>query len=389
VRILFANWELNHPAGTETYLETVVPELVRLGHDVIAWSFNQGRVAERLERLGCAVPVDLDEVDRVDVIHAQQASCALAARARFPDTPLVYACHSWAYEIDEPPPLASPAALLAFNDRVLSRLEASALGERTPIHRLRQPVTISVMENARTPIRDHLGVAITLSRNLSERRPMLEAACTAVGAHLTVHTDTEVLNDSSGQIMSSDAVFCAGRTALETMALARAAFVFDEAGSVGFVTADRYSDLESSGFDVAIGTPPSVEALVAELRGYDPELGVLGRELVLRHHTAPAHAAQLVAIYHSALAAPPTAEVPRDAIADLAVMTQRVFFLEQRVRQLEWLHADVSRYASDVSLRASERARELDRELDRFRSSTSWRVTRPLRALRRRTDDHG
>jgi hypothetical protein len=389
VRILFANWELDGRAGTETYLETVVPELVRLGHDVIAWSFNQGRVAERLEQLGCAIPTALDDIDRVDVIHAQQASCALATRARFPDTPLVYACHSWAYEIDEPPPLAAPAALLAFNDRVRVRLEASALGERTPIHRLRQPITISVMEATRTPIRDHLGVAITLSRNLSERRPMLEAACEAVGAHLIVHTDTTVLDNASEQIMRSDAVFCAGRTALETMALARAAFVFDEAGSVGFITPDRYTNLESSGFDVALGTPPSIEALVAELGTYDPELGVLGRELILRHHAAQVHAAQLVTIYHSVLDTPPVFPAPRDGVADLAASTQRVFLLEQRVRQLEWLHADASRHAIDISLRAIERQRVLDRELDRVRSSTSWRITRPLRALRRRPHDRG
>jgi hypothetical protein len=166
------------------------------------------------------------------------------------------------------------------------------------------------------------------------------------------------------------------------MALARAAFIFDEAGSVGFITADRYADLESSGFDVSLGTPPSVEALVAELGRYEPGLGVLGRELVLRHHAAPAHATQLVGIYHSVLDAPPPAPAPRDAVADLAVANQHVFFLEQRVRQLEWLRADASR-------EAGERQRVLQREIDRIRSSTSWRITRPLRAFRRRSDDQG
>ena len=148
----------------------------------------------------------------------------------------------------------------------------------------------------------------------------------------------------------------------------RAAFVFDEVGSVGFITAERYPDLESSGFDVAIGTPPSVETLIAELGGYHRELGVLGRELVLRHHAAPAHTDQLVDIYHSVLEAPPTAGSPRDAIADLAAMTHRVFYLEQRVRQLEWDCADRARQILN-----------LQRELARFRSSTSWKVTRPLR----------
>jgi hypothetical protein len=377
MRILFANWALQTRAGTETYLETVAPELIRMGHDVVAWSFEQGAAAERLEQLGCATPHDLDEIDDVDVIHAQQASSALATRARFPEAPMVYACHSWALAIDEPPPLAAPAALLAFNDRVVARLEASAISDDVPIHRLRQPVRTSAMEGHRIPIRDHLGSAVALSRSFAERIPLLDAACRQVGANLRVHTDSATLDDSESEIMSADVVFCTGRTALEAMALARAAFVLDEVGCVGFITADRYAALESSGFDVALGAPTTVESLVAALHEYDRELGILGRELAVRHHSSQDHAAQLVAIYRSVLTDPPRSAGTREAIAELGAMEQRVFQLEQRLRQLEWSRATIVRNAID-----------LVRELERLHSSTSWRITRPLRALRRRPDDH-
>lgn len=377
MRILFANWALDTRSGTESYLETVVPQLATLGHEVFAWAFDLGATAERLSDVGATVVEDLEGLDGVDVVHAQQASAALAVRARFPEVPLVYACHSWALELDEPPPAAAPAALLAFNDRVLDRLHASALAPDTPIHRLRQPVAISAMENERRPIRNHLGAVLALSRKLRERSALLEEACARIGAHLERASDWSDDEDATRRIMRSDVVFASGRTALEAMALGRATFVFDYIGGVGFVTAETYPAIEASGFDVSTGRPMTVDALVAELGRYDPELGILGRELAARHHAAQTHATELVEIYRSVLGAPAGPRQDPDALFELAVMTQRVFQLEQRLRQTQWDHAELSRNVTDVQ-----------RELDRLRASTSWKITRPLRLVRRRPDDH-
>jgi hypothetical protein len=380
VRILCTNQALNARGGSESYLETVVAELLRLGHDVVAWSRHRGPIADRLSRLGCTVHEDLADVGAVDVIHAQHASTALAARAQFPAVPLVFACHSWAFDLEDPPAAAQPAAFLAFNDVVAARLRASRLGEQVPIHRLRQPVTITAMESERFPIaRDPL-IGVAINRDGPGRHEQLEAACRETGIHLVAATRKAGLSgfeDLTSVMMRADVVFAVGRTALEAMALARAAFVFDQTGTAGFITADRYPAIEASGFTPAPGPPLTVDTLVAELRSYERDLGQLGRELVGRHHAARAHAAQLVDVYRSVITAPTVPTVAADPLVELAELEQKVFDLEQRTRDAQWLRA-----------RAERRTVRLQIELDRIWHSISWRITRPLRALHRRPDDH-
>jgi len=177
-------------------------------------------------------------------------------------------------------------------------------------------------------------------------------------------------------MMRSDVVFAVGRTALEAMALARAAFVFDQTGAAGFVTADRYPAFEACGFTPVPGAPLTIKSLVAELERYEPGLGQLGRELVGRHHAAPTHAAQLVEVYRSVMTAPAVPAHAPDALTELAVLEQRCFDLEHRARRAEWERA-----------RAERRSVELQGELDRIWHSASWRITRPLRVRRRPPDD--
>ncbi len=372
MRILLTNQALADRAGSESYLETIAVELLQLGHDVVVWSPMLGGVAAQLEADGCMVSDDLEKIADVDVVHAQHASTALAVRARFPGVPMVFASHSWSLDVEDPPALASPAVLLAFNDTVLTRLQASELGERIPIHRLRQPVAMYALDNRREPIREQPLTAVAIGRDLGVRVEMLDAACRACGIRLDVYGRDNALADPTAVMMESDIVFAVGRTALEAMVLARAAFVFGESGSAGFINAERYPELESIGFTPAASPPMSVEGIIEELRRYDRSLGALGRELTGRHHIARAHAAELVAIYTSVLDAPVPVRADRDAVAELAALTQRNFVTEQQARAAEWDRA-----------RARQREVRLQIEIDKIRSSMSWRVTRPLRSFRR------
>jgi len=379
VRILCTNQGLGSRGGTESYLETVVPALRQLGHDVELFCLRGGQVADSFRAAGFVVHEDDRALQPVyDVVHAQHASAALTVRGRLSAVPIVFASHSWFLDIEDPPREAMLSAILVYNDIVAARVRASALASHLPVHRLTQPVVISASDQRRVGIRRRPLHAFAMSRNLSTRISPLRDACRQAGIGLHVlGRDDAWIDDPTPEIMRADLVFGSGRTILEALALGRAGFVYDEVGCGGFVTADSYASLESCGFTPDVGDP--VENLAVMLSQYDRTLGTVGRELVVRHHSAPRHAAALVQIYQS-VAAPVTAPDPPDALRRLGIVTQEVFEAELRARAAEWDVARLDRKLQDLN----DRLGVVQAELDAVWRSTSWRITAPLRRLRAR-----
>jgi hypothetical protein len=378
VRILCTNQNLGSRGGTETYLETIAPELRELGHDVELFCLAGGLVADRLRAHGFAVHERVTDLRTdYDVVHAQQASTACLVRARLPDVPIVFASHSWFFPSEDPPREVAPSAVVVFNDVVAERIHASAISDEVPVHRLTQPVTVGMAEDARMVIRRRPRRAVVMSRKLSVRLDHLADACRRSGIDLEVLGRAQRVEDPTPAYARADVVFGAGRTIVEALAQARAAFVYDEAGGAGFVTASSYRGLEACGFTALVGEP--ITDVAASLRGYQRDLGPLGRELAVRHHAASRHAAALVEIYRQA-APPPTPLASPDLLRRLADLHRRVYGSELRARTAEWDTAREARRNQELRYRLDD----LQRELDAVWQSTSWRLTAPLRRLRRR-----
>jgi len=377
VRILCTNQALSLRGGTESYLETVVPALRQLGHDVELYCVRGGLRADWFREAGFVVHENDSDLEPVyDVVHAQHASTALAARARLPDVPIVFASHSWFLGIEDPPREVMPSAVIVYNDIVAARVRASALASDVAVHRLTQPVLLGTSDARRIPIRDHPRQALALSHNLSTRIAPLRDACQQIGIDLTVlgRGDTRI-DDPTVEMMRADLVFGSGRTVLEALALGRAAFVYDETGCAGYVTADSYPALEACGFTPDAGAP--VADLAGMLGQYGASLGTVGRELVVRHHALTRHAVALVEIYRSA-GAPATLSAPPDELRRLALVTQEAFEVEGRARSAEWDRARLERRLFEVE----DRLAVVQAELDAVWTSRSWRLTAPLRRLR-------
>jgi hypothetical protein len=378
VRILCTNQALDVRGGTESYLEAVVPALRELGHDVELYSMRNGRVADQFRARGVLVHDDERDLrSDYDVVHAQHASTALAVRAQLPDVPLVFASHSWFLDLESAPAAAQPSSIVVFNDVVADRIRATALGETLPLHRLAQPVALSGLDNARLPPRDRPRQALAVSRRLVSRLGPLRAACDAAGIELTAW---EPVDDPSEHPMTDmmrvDVVFGSGRTILEACALGKAAFVYDESGTAGFLTEENYVELESRGF--APEGAPAQRDLAAMIGQYDASLGPLGRELVVRHHSATRHAVALVGIYRTA--AGPTDPTESDVLRRMATLTQQLFEVEAAARTAAWEAAGAARAVHDLRARLAV----VQAELDAVRHTRSWRLTAPLRRLPRR-----
>ena len=88
-----------------------------------------------------------------------------------------------------------------------------------------------------------------------------------------------------------DIVVGKGRVVLEAMSCGRPAYLYDSFGGDGWITPDSYAAIEADGFTGQLGDRGlDTDRLEADLEAYSPELGRLGREIVLRHHDARRHA---------------------------------------------------------------------------------------------------
>src|SRR5437870_1377742 len=96
MRVLLTNNTLGARAGSELYLYDVALELLRRGHEPIAFSTVHGEVARQLR--AATVPVIDNLADctlRPDVIHGHHHYETLTASLCFPDVPVINFCHGW------------------------------------------------------------------------------------------------------------------------------------------------------------------------------------------------------------------------------------------------------------------------------------------------------
>jgi len=331
LRLILSTNGLHAAGGSETYLLTVASHLQRLGHDVtlhanevdagLAASLAWVKIADGVHEL----PAEADG------ILVQDAICALQLAERLPGVPQLFLAHSSVHDVQLPPQVAGVcAAAVAFNERVAGRLRAQALP--LPLHRLTQPVDLDVFA-PRVAVRERALKVLSFGNYLPpERRAMLAAACEELGLELAVRGAlTEPSDDPAALMLEADIVVGYGRCIVEAMACGRAAYVWDHMGGDGWVTAASYPVLEADGFGGrATGAGVDAGRLVADLAAYDPEMGVVNRDIAIREHGPRQHAQALVGLLRDAGA--PAGGLP--PLAELARMARVAWDLERRAMGL-------------------------------------------------------
>ncbi len=299
MRILLTNNRLDVRGGSESYVETVMVALRRLGHEVIAFAPGLGEVAANLRNLGFEVHDDPSRLPTgIDVIHGQHSNAVAAVRAALPSVPLVFVSHSWFIPMEDPSPELSPAALVALNDRVETRLRSMAIAARTPIHRLRQPVEMGFFDGNRREPAERPESALLVSRKIAGRLESIREACDRAGIELRTLRGESA--DPRLEMAAADMVLASGRSALEAMAMARPTLLIDQTVCAGWITEDSWERIERDGFGT--GNPnDSLTDLDALLAMYSPDFGRQARILAAHQHAAQDHASALVGIYRSVI----------------------------------------------------------------------------------------
>jgi len=343
VRLLLSTFRLIERAGSETYLLTVAEQLVRLGHEVIVHSVDDAEhsvlAAERgLTAAGGA----RDLPGEVDAILAQDAIVSFRLAEIYPSTPQVFVSHSSLHDLQLPPQLPGlVSAVVVMNEHVRQRVEAMAIVPR--VVRLRQPIETKVFR-PRAPLPDSPHRLLAFGNAMPEERvAAIRAACDEAGvAFERAGSSSSPTDDAARMIAGADIIVGYGRCALEGMACGRAVFVYDAAGGDGWVTAENYGLLEAGGFSgrshLAAPGPADVD-----LSRYSPDMGLVNRDLAVRHHRASIHAEELVGVLREASAPPETPPTPLTEMS--------------RLVQLQW-HSERHALALHAELAALRSAQE-------------------------------
>jgi hypothetical protein len=358
--------------GTETYSVTVGEQLERLGHTVTLQAAEASPEGKELAASrGLPLRLGASELpDQVDAVLVQDAGTAYTFAVHRPGLRQVFAIHGLSTYEHPPSQLDPSLPVVVFNDRVGGH--ADALASRPEVIRMHQPIDFERFK-PRGGTRRRARTVLTLSNYLQgERLEMLERVCRDLGLELIrLGANGNPTLDPREAMAHADIIVGYGRTVLEGMAMGCAAYVWDYAGGDGWVTPETYPALEADGFSgAAFESVVDADHLRADLADYNPELGMLGLDLVRANHSAVRHSEEMAGLLSGA--SPPAPEDTFETLARLvrleARATIRADSLEAENRRM---HADLGGLLED---RDATRA-----QLDALLRSRSWKLLAPLR----------
>ena len=298
MHVVMATQHLADVGGSETYLYTVAENLVRLGHEVTVHAQLLGAMAEQVRSVGAAVVSEDELPETCDAVLVQDVGMAYAMAERWPDRPQVVVAHSAYFDLQLPPLVPVPGSVVVvMSDRVAARV--AALPGTHEVVRLRQPID-AVRLAPRGTVSTRPRRAVLLGNYLSgeARDAIVEAWSAAKVTVVQVGVLTRPTLDVAAAVADADIVVGKGRAVLDGMACGRPTFLYDAFGADGWVTAATYDRLEADAF--AGQSQPSVlgrDGLSRALDEYDPVMGLVNRDLVLKHHQDRKHTEALVGLF--------------------------------------------------------------------------------------------
>jgi hypothetical protein len=274
MRVLLTNNTLAEPAGSELYVLDLAVELIRRGHQPMAYSTTLGTVAGMLRAAG--VPV-VDRLDSLgvppDIIHGHHHYETQTALLRFPNIPAIYYCHGWTPWQEAP--LHSPQIkrYVAVDELCRERLISEGGVVPNDIELL-----LNFFDDHRFPPRASLPVrprlALAFGHYFGEGAGLscIREACSRLGMDLHcagVESKQTELNPGP-RLAGYDVVFAKARSAIEAMAVGTAVILCGYGKLGPMVTMDNFSWLRRFNFGFrTLSNPLDTERVMVELESYD------------------------------------------------------------------------------------------------------------------------
>lgn len=354
-----------------------------------------GEVGMRMRRRGHLV---FDRISHIgippDVIHGHHSGPAMTALAAFPDVPAMFVAHSVA-EFDRPPSHPSIRRYFA----VSSFLREFWSTPDVPLERfeiLGNPVDTNALSlRPALPVRPATALVVA---KLPGQLEAIRAACASRGLKLKEvgWGIDKVSDDLPALFQRADIVFASGRSAFEAMASGCAVVLTEGAGTFGMVTTetlDRVTELNGS--SRLLSLRPSVQTLTDAIDSYDPRNAAQVAQRVRDVKSLDVHGERLLAIYEELRASGPVPSSDSMALANFIEAYVPGFGFDQWCALVRHLPPrpmmplirtaplnppaghddDLANGFNDVEA--------MRKHLTTITNSSSWKITSPLRGLKR------
>lgn len=372
LRILMTNAALTGRSGTETLVRDMVLALRRRGHSVATFAPVVGPAAAEIRATGSPVLTSLASLEQPDIIHGHHTGPTIAALARFPGTPAVFACHDFTSELDAPPLHPRIRRYLYVRQGLRGRLVdeggvapgSVAFWSNTIDLQRVGPVVLAPQRLATAAVFAHPGTIPFTD--------MIADACRRHDIQFRGELVGKVAENVVKRLGGVDLAFASGRMALEALARGCAVINIDRFGIGGLITTARLAEFTTVNFAYgALSDAPSPERLDRELTAYLAEDAQAVTERVRSEFNSDVGALRLEAIYRDVLAERvwPRREANEDERA-LAAILER-FVQDKRIYDRRFLRLREGLGPSDELQfqmgELSSRTAELSEEVRRLR----------------------
>ncbi|MDO8978271.1 MAG: hypothetical protein Q7V17_03445 [Afipia sp.] len=395
MRVLITNLILANHTGTELLVEQTAWWLRKAGHTPVIYAPYVGEVGMRMRRRGHLV---FDRISHIgippDVIHGHHTGPTMTALAAFPDVPAMFVMHS-AAEFDRPP--CHPNIRRYFS--VSSFLRESWSTPEVPIERfeiLGNPVDTDLL-SLRPALPPRPATALIVAK-LPTQLEAIRAACANRGLKLKeVGWGVDrVSDDLPALFQRADIVFASGRSAFEAMTSGCAVVLTEGAGTFGMVTAETIDQIiDLNGSSRLMSRRPTTQTLTDAIDSYDPRNAALVTQRVRDVNSLDVHGERLLAIYEDLRTSGPVKGNDGMALANFIEAYVPGFGFDQWCALIRHLPArpimPLSRPAllnpaaghDDDLGNGFNDIETLRKHLNARMNSRSWRITSPLRGLKR------
>ncbi len=253
MKILLGNNTFDMLAGSETWMMTLADELLRLGHELTAYSPKLGFVSSKLEIAGVKCIREITD-EKPDLVICAHYEITNYIHSKLPNVPIIAVVHGILHKESDtilpehPVSFKENIKYIAVSEEVQSKLkndyniESVIVRNFFDLEKFKKTEDLAEKPNSFLINSNYWGSNDVISKTIKEVADHYKAETVMIGVEtVPVYGVSDIIKDS-------DIVVGMGRSVMEGACMGKLAIVHGRWGTGGVITPESYQTLKLSNF---------------------------------------------------------------------------------------------------------------------------------------------